>query len=162
MARIQAQDPPKWTESRPMGPRNGPMAIIQAQEPPNPLAPRSPEWTDLCLKRKSSESYILRSFLPTLRKKGYRNSTHRSTFSSNLPYKRVKFPALTRLIEGWGFKSRNGTPAYKNWGRAPPPPGGFQLHKSNSTSLHLVTILVLSSILIFNLYSLDTDYFISI
>ncbi len=45
-------------------------------------------------------------------------------FFSNLPYKRVKFAALTRLIEGWSFKSRNGTPTYKNQGRAPPPPGG--------------------------------------
>ncbi len=25
-----------------------------------------------------------------------------------------------RLIEGWGVKSQNGTPAYKNRGRAPP------------------------------------------
>ena len=33
---------------------------------------------------------------------------------------RVKFSALTRLIEVWGFKSQNGTPTYKNRGRAPP------------------------------------------
>ena len=35
-------------------------------------------------------------------------------------YKRVKFSTLMRLIEGWGVKCRNGTPAYKNRGRAPP------------------------------------------
>ena len=44
-------------------------------------------------------------------------------FFSNLPYKRVKFLAQTRLIEGCDLKSRNGTPSYKNRVRAPPPPG---------------------------------------
>ncbi len=46
-------------------------------------------------------------------------------FYSNLPYKRAEFSALTGLVIGWSFKTRDSTPVYtcKNQRRTPPPPG---------------------------------------
>ena len=35
---------------------------------------------------------------------------------------KVKFSARMRLFKGWGLKTQNGIPVYKNWGRTPPLP----------------------------------------
>ena len=58
------------------------------------------------------------------------------------PYKIMRYTRMCHFrgwvlenFEGWGLKSRNGTPAYKNRGRAPPGSTGY----SNSS----LTILVL-------------------
>ena len=51
------------------------------------------------------------------------SSRHFAYFFSDLPYKRVKFFALVRLIKGWGLESWNNTPVYKNEWRTPPPQG---------------------------------------
>ena len=66
---------------------------------------------------------------------------HQKRNRKGMFYKRVKFSALTRLISG-GFKSRNGTPAYKNKGRAPPAGPGCLTYMQG----HLILIFLWSYI----------------